>query len=99
MSSDVVHGSTQDIADQLHTLSALADAHEQLAKSSLREISQLRTAIQTRDVIGQAKGILMERYDIGSTAAFQLLREMSQDSNVRVVTVAETLVDLDHPDH
>ena len=33
----------------------------------------LNQALQTRDVIGQAKGILMERFDITDDAAFQML--------------------------
>jgi GAF domain-containing protein len=52
---------------------------------------QLRHAVDTRDVIGQAKGILMERFTIDDDEAFQMLVRSSQDTNVKVVNVAEFL--------
>ena len=98
ISSNVADGNTVDIEEQLHTLSALADAQEKVEQSSARQIDQLHQALQTRDILGQAKGMLMERYAIGATEAFNLLRKLSQDSNTRVEIVAENLIDLDHPE-
>ena len=57
------------------------------------EVAQLREALQTRDVIGQAKGILMERRGISADEAFDTLRRASQSLNVKLRQVAETLVD------
>lgn len=45
----------------------------------------------TRDVIGQAKGILMNRRGITDDEAFELLRRTSQDLNVKLVDLAHTL--------
>lgn len=45
---------------------------------------QLKTAINTRDLIGQTKGILMEREGMSVEAAFTALRESSQRSNRRL---------------
>ena len=59
--------------------------------SELRE-SQLIEALQSRDVIGQAKGVLMERRGLTSDEAFDVLRRTSQDLNVKLREVAETLV-------
>lgn len=52
----------------------------------------LNRAIDSRDVIGQAKGILMERHHVDDGEAFQMLVKASQDSNTRLVEVARWLV-------
>jgi len=52
-----------------------------------------RQALQSRDVIGQAKGILMERRGISADEAFDVLRRASQSLNIKLTTVAQTLVD------
>lgn len=53
--------------------------------------AQLHEALQTRDVIGQAKGILMQRQGIDAGQAFDLLRQASQDLNTKLAQVAKTL--------
>jgi hypothetical protein len=57
------------------------------------EAVQLRRAIDSRDVIGQAKGILMERRGITAAEAFDTLRQASQALNIKLTQVAQTLVD------
>jgi AmiR/NasT family two-component response regulator len=57
------------------------------------ESAQLQQALTTRDVIGQAKGILMERRGISADEAFDALRRASQSLNVKLTQVAQTLVD------
>jgi hypothetical protein len=54
---------------------------------------QLHQALLSRDLIGQAKGILMERRGISADEAFDTLRRASQSLNVKLRQVAETLVD------
>ncbi|HZQ87528.1 MAG TPA: ANTAR domain-containing protein [Acidimicrobiales bacterium] len=58
--------------------------------ASARQTS-LRKAMESRDVIGQAKGILMERYRISDVAAFDRLRTASQNMNRRLRDIAEQL--------
>jgi AmiR/NasT family two-component response regulator len=48
--------------------------------------------LASRDTIGQAKGMIMERYGVNAVQAFELLRKLSQDSNVPLVQVATELV-------
>ena len=48
----------------------------------------LQRAVDTRDVIGQAKGILMERFTVDDDEAFQMLVRSSQDTNMKLVDVA-----------
>lgn len=69
-----------------------------LAIHSVARERQFAAALASRDKIGQAKGILMERYGLGAGAAFEMLRETSQNMNVKVATLAERLVALDHPE-
>jgi GAF domain-containing protein len=52
---------------------------------------QLAEAVNTRDVIGQAKGILMERHRLTAAQAFDLLRTASQRLNRKLRDVADDL--------
>lgn len=68
-----------------------------LAWNMLRRDSQFRSALASRDLIGQAKGRLMERFHIDSDAAFQLIKRLSQESNTAVAEIARRLVEADYP--
>ncbi len=82
---------TRDRALLLATHASLALAHTEAVRlAELREV-QLRKALETRDVIGQAKGILMNRRGIDADEAFDLLRRTSQDLNVKLADLARTL--------
>lgn len=81
------------IALLLATHGSLALAHARSVELADLHEAQLRHAIDTRDVIGQAKGILMQRQGITADEAFTLLRRTSQDLNVRLVDLARTLTD------
>ncbi len=48
-----------------------------------------QAALQSRDVIGQAKGILMERHQLTAADAFDLLRTQSQQQNVKLRDLAQ----------
>lgn len=49
----------------------------------------LKAALASRDIIGQAKGILMERHRLTPDAAYAMLQEQSQQTNTKVVEIAE----------
>lgn len=68
-----------------------------LAMQSDSRERQFTEALASRDTIGQAKGILMERYDLDADAAFAMLRQISQDTNVKIIELARRLVSIDHP--
>jgi hypothetical protein len=55
------------------------------------EAQHLNRAIKSRDLIGQAKGILMERFGIDPDEAFQMLVRSSQQTNLKLVDVAQWL--------
>jgi GAF domain-containing protein len=67
-------------------------AHAAVALVSSRERANLRIALDTRDLIGQAKGILMERHGIDAEQAFVVLIAASQRVNRKLRDVAEELV-------
>ncbi len=97
MTACLAGGATLGAAEQVHILSALA-AHVREQREAMqaltRETDQLRTALATRDIIGQAKGKLMERFDVDAQAAFGMLTTLSQDSNTPLKHIAQKLVDL-----
>ena len=62
-----------------------------LAVSAARKIENLTVALESRDLIGQAKGILMERYKINGQEAFDLLVVASQRSNRKLREIADEL--------
>ena len=65
--------------------------HAAVAFAGAQQRDDRALGMATRDLIGQAKGILMERYRIDSQAAFLVLSQASQRSQVKLRTVAEQL--------
>lgn len=71
----------------------LFTAHVSLALDSVTVREQLTEAMRTRDLIGQATGILMERLDIDAAEAFDSLVRASQRENIKLRDLARRLVD------
>ena len=63
-----------------------------VAEASLERRSQLQTALSTRIVIEQAKGVLAERFAIPVDAAFELLRGAARANRITVRELAEAVV-------
>lgn len=72
-------------------------AHTAIAWHIVFRDKQFRSALASRDIIGQAKGVIMERFDVDAVQAFELLKRLSQDTNTPLVEVAARLVNADHP--
>jgi AmiR/NasT family two-component response regulator len=66
--------------------------HTALVWNMVQREQQFRTALVSRDNIGQAKGMLMERFDIEAAGAFELLKRVSQESNTPVAQIAQRVV-------
>ncbi|WP_165949364.1 GAF and ANTAR domain-containing protein [Kribbella turkmenica] len=66
--------------------------HAALALSRSLNEAELHVALDSRKLIGQAQGILMERYGLDESRAFEVLRRYSQDHNLKLRTVAEHLI-------
>ena len=64
-----------------------------MALAYARQITQLQEAVQTRQLIGQAVGVTMERFSLDEARAFGFLARLSQDSNVKLRVIAERLLE------
>lgn len=78
-------------ADDVHDGTALA-AHVGVALAGAQEVENLEKALVGRTVIGQATGILMERFDLTPERAFGLLSKISQNKNLKLRQLAEQIV-------
>lgn len=78
----------EDDAAMLMLFSANASA----ALAAAVNVESLEIAVAGRTVIGQAQGILMERYGVDDAVAFSILRRLSQSANLKLNTIAEELV-------
>jgi GAF domain-containing protein len=87
-----LHSTRPDaFTDESEQVGLLFAAHAAVAVAAAQEQEHLQTAVDSRDLIGQAKGILMERYEVGAHEAFRLLVLASQTTNIRLVDVADYL--------
>lgn len=66
--------------------------HAASALATARQEENFRQALITRTDIGQAQGILMERFDIDAHQAFNVLRRQSQQNNIKLVDIARSLI-------
>lgn len=67
--------------------------HAAVAIGAARKEQNLWQAVDARKRIGQAQGILMERYDLTADKAFAVLLRYSQDRNIKLRLVADQLVE------
>jgi GAF domain-containing protein len=78
---------------EAETVGMVLAAHAAAAILASRQSDQLQSALSTRDRIGQAKGIIMERFGIDDVRAFAMLRQLSQDGNIKLGDVAQRVID------
>lgn len=78
---------------EAETIGLVLAAHAAAAILASREGEQLQSALTTRDRIGQAKGIIMERFAIDDVQAFAMLRQLSQDTNTKLLDIAQGVID------
>jgi GAF domain-containing protein len=78
---------------EAESIGAVLAAHAAAAILASRQGQQLESALSTRDRIGQAKGIIMERYGVDDVRAFDMLRRLSQDGNTKLIDIAQRVID------
>jgi GAF domain-containing protein len=81
------------VAEIFAKQAAIALQNAQIYAAARNLGRQLTEALQTRDAIGQAKGILMERENISDGEAFEMLKTISQNTNVKLHEIARRLID------
>jgi GAF domain-containing protein len=89
---DAFDEASRDVATRFAPYAAVAAGNLHAYESARDMAENLRTALESRAVIDQAKGILMERYRLTADQAFQLLAQASMHQNRKVRDVADTLV-------
>jgi GAF domain-containing protein len=67
--------------------------HASVAVASARHEETMAQAVDARKLVGQAMGILMERFDLDGDRAFAILKRYSQDTNTKLRDVAQHLID------
>ena len=85
---DVREFSADDVAE-----ATIFGQHASVALAAARREENLAAAIDARHLIGQAQGILMERFDLSADQAFSVLRRYSQAHNVKLRLVAQRLIE------
>jgi hypothetical protein len=83
----------QAFGTRSEAIGAVLAGHASIALMSQKRELQFKAALATRDVIGQAKGMIMERFGVDADRAFSMLRALSQESNTPVRDLAARLVD------
>ena len=78
--------------DESREVGSVFAAHAAVAMASAKQLDQIEEALRSRDVIGQAKGILMARQGVTEEEAFEILRRASQRLNVKLREVAHGVV-------
>ena len=87
-------GTTLDAFDlDAVALTSVLAVHAGIAVRTTLLEEDLAASLSSRRLIGQAQGLLMERFSLDPEAAFALLRRLSQTSNVKVVEIARRLVE------
>jgi transcriptional regulator with GAF, ATPase, and Fis domain len=84
---------TDAFSDESERIGLLFAAHAGVAMADAQQQEHLRRAIDSRDLIGQAKGILMERYHLRADPAFAVLVRVSQATNRKLTDICAELTD------
>jgi AmiR/NasT family two-component response regulator len=88
--------SDKDVLARLQTLIATStslagDSVAEQLSAAQAKIAQLEVAVEHRTVIGQAVGILIERYHVDADTAFDALTRVSSQTNRKVYDIAQEL--------
>jgi GAF domain-containing protein len=85
---------TDDLLGGLFATQAwVAVANQQTLATALKLTEHLQEALKTREVIGEAKGILMAQEGVTEDGAFEMLKRASQTTNVKLRDIAQELVE------
>ncbi|MCU1671033.1 MAG: uncharacterized protein JWP40_3960 [Blastococcus sp.] len=84
---------TRGLASRFAAYAVVPVSNMYLYESAVERAEHLQAALDSRAVIDQAKGILMERFTLTADQAFQALARISMDSNTKVRHVAMRFVE------
>ena len=84
--------------DRALAIGSVFATHAAVALASAQHDEQMLQALLSRDVIGQAKGILMAQQQVTAEEAFEILRRASQRMNMKLRELAERVALRTPPD-
>jgi transcriptional regulator with GAF, ATPase, and Fis domain len=84
-------------SDDAEAFGSVFAAHAAVAMVEARHQAQFRESLESRDVIGQAKGIIMSTRHVTDDEAFQILIRASQHLNIKLRTVAAEVAETRTP--
>jgi len=87
------HDKPHAFSDDDEAIAHILAQHACVAVATARQDETMAQAIDARRLVGQALGILMERFAIDDTRAFAILKRYSQDTNTKLRDVAHHLID------
>lgn len=90
---DVYSRQTDGFDRHSQALARFFAAHAAVAMKAAISDAGLQRALESRDIIGQAKGILMERERLSGQQAFERLRQLSNAQNVKVRELAQHITE------
>ncbi len=89
-----LYSRTADAFDErAQTMADIFASHAAVAMKAAISEAGLHSALESRDVIGQAKGVLMERRRLSDEQAFAHLRELSNHHNVKLREIARQIAE------
>lgn len=89
---NLYYESRDDYSDDEVEVAKVVAAHASVALAKVRSERDLWRAIDSRHLIGQAQGMLMERFKLSPERSFSVLRRYSQEHNIKLHEVAGELV-------
>lgn len=88
-----LYGGEADVFDDESVLiGEVLAQHASVALARLNAEARLNRALDSRDIIGQAKGLLMQRNNVDGLHAFRMRLKVSQETHTKLVDVARALV-------
>ena len=93
MTATAVCSATAEPPTVLVCINKIATTHAAVAMESARREANLERKVESRDLIGRAKGIVMSLEHVSDEEAFEVLREVSQRLNVKLAAVAQHVSD------
>jgi GAF domain-containing protein len=89
---NLFHSEPEAFDSDDEAIAAILARHAGVALATARRAENLWLAIDARKLVGQAQGILMERFDLSADQAFAVLLRYSQNKNIKLRDVAQLLV-------
>ena len=89
---NLYYESMDDFSEDELEVAKVVAAHASVALAKLRSERDLWRAIDSRHLIGQAQGMLMERFKLSPEKSFAVLRRYSQQHNIKLHEVAGALI-------